>query len=435
MKHSDLQVNLHSQEVHEILSFIPHWIIRWGITLILGTIVFVLTGAWFIKYPEVVPAQVTITSRNPPRKVIARSSGNINLLVENGSRVKKNEQLGYIESSANFQDVFSLKAKIAGFNQFGDSLKEFIGSSKSQNLSLGELQSDFELFFQNVQSIQQFKNFNFHQRRINQLSGRINDYQHLNQSLNAKKWIAEKEYTINAQKLSMDSTLLKKDAISKKELDDARLVLFQNERSIESANIAILNNRLKIDELKSQVAELRLEHQQEQQELINSLTKSLELFRSRIATWEKQYVLTAPVAGNVTFFDVWSDEQFVKAGDEVMSVVPKEKKLFGVLKMPIARSGKVKEGQKINIRLSNYPYQQYGMLIGRVDKLSLVPKENNYLIYASLPNGLKTTYGKTLEFRQKMRGSAEIITKDLRLLEQIFYQMREFLVEYKLTMR
>ena len=42
----------------------------------------------------------------------------------------------------------------------------------------------------------------------------------------------------------------------------------------------------------------------------------------------------------------------------------------------------------------------------------------------SLPKGLETSYKKKIQFQQEMRGSADIITEDLRLLERIFYQFR-----------
>ncbi len=43
------------------------------------------------------------------------------------------------------------------------------------------------------------------------------------------------------------------------------------------------------------------------------------------------------------------------------------------------------------------------------------------------PQEMRTPYNKEIEFRQEMRGSAEILTKDLRLIEHFFYQFRELL--------
>ena len=81
-------------------------------------------------------------------------------------------------------------------------------------------------------------------------------------------------------------------------------------------------------------------------------------------------------------------------------------------------------GQKVNIYLKNYPYQEFGVLPGRVRSISLVPQDNRYAIEITLPAGLMTSYRKQLDFRQEMQGSAEIVTEDLRLLERIFYQVK-----------
>ena len=34
-------------------------------------------------------------------------------------------------------------------------------------------------------------------------------------------------------------------------------------------------------------------------------------------------------------------------------------------------------------------------------------------------------YDKEIEFKQEMRGTAEIITEDLRLIERFFYQLKD----------
>ena len=45
------------------------------------------------------------------------------------------------------------------------------------------------------------------------------------------------------------------------------------------------------------------------------------------------------------------------------------------------------------------------------------------MIDVSLPKKLITSYNKKIDFKQEMRGTAEIITEDLRLIERFFYQL------------
>ncbi len=65
------------------------------------------------------------------------------------------------------------------------------------------------------------------------------------------------------------------------------------------------------------------------------------------------------------------------------------------------------------------------MLTGTVKNISLIPNnEGLYLIDVDLSNKLVTTYNIQIDFKQEMRGEAEIITKDLRLIERFFYQLK-----------
>ena len=92
----------------------------------------------------------------------------------------------------------------------------------------------------------------------------------------------------------------------------------------------------------------------------------------------------------------------------------------------------IAKGQKVRLKLNNYPYQEFGQLIGEVTNISLIPTtisetQNAYFITISLPQDLITTYKKEITFTPEMTGTAEIITEDLRLLDRIFNKFRKVL--------
>jgi hypothetical protein len=84
----------------------------------------------------------------------------------------------------------------------------------------------------------------------------------------------------------------------------------------------------------------------------------------------------------------------------------------------------VQPGQAVHIRLDNFPWQEFGQLKGVVKSISAIPEEGNYLVEVALPQGLRTTYNRQLEFRQEMQGQAHIVVEDLRLLQRLVYQFR-----------
>ncbi|HES59568.1 MAG TPA: HlyD family secretion protein, partial [Caldithrix sp.] len=60
------KIEIRSDEVQEILGFIPHWIIRGGISVIFFIIILLFIGSWYFKYPDVISSNIIITTQNPP---------------------------------------------------------------------------------------------------------------------------------------------------------------------------------------------------------------------------------------------------------------------------------------------------------------------------------------------------------------------------------
>lgn len=78
--------------------------------------------------------------------------------------------------------------------------------------------------------------------------------------------------------------------------------------------------------------------------------------------------------------------------------------------------------------LENFPNAEFGVIQGQVSNISIIPDEEGfYSIDVDLPKNLITAYNKNIDFKQEMRGSAEIITEDLRLIERFFYQFKDIL--------
>jgi HlyD family secretion protein len=154
--------------------------------------------------------------------------------------------------------------------------------------------------------------------------------------------------------------------------------------------------------------------------------------RAQMNIWVNTYYLSSPVEGIATFTKFWSTNQSVVRDEPVISVVPRDPGEFiGRINLKMQRSGKVQEGQLVNIKLSGYPYLEYGMVRGIVKSKSLVPSGDAYVIEITLTDGLTTLYGKELEFTQNMQGIAEIITEDVRLLQRIVNPFRHMISKNK----
>jgi len=103
--------------------------------------------------------------------------------------------------------------------------------------------------------------------------------------------------------------------------------------------------------------------------------------------------------------------------------------LTGYVKLKMNYAGKIKTGQRVNLKFVCYPYFEYGIVKGVVSKISSVPTGDFFELEVSLPDQLVSTYGKRFEFKQELKGTAEIITEDQRLLLRILHPVKSIFNE------
>ncbi|MFN7654975.1 MAG: HlyD family efflux transporter periplasmic adaptor subunit [Cyclobacteriaceae bacterium] len=162
---------------------------------------------------------------------------------------------------------------------------------------------------------------------------------------------------------------------------------------------------------------------------ISTYANSLNELIAQSKKWKENYIFQAPVAGSLAYLGFIENDQFVDSGKPLFAVLPFSNQLVAIAEMPVTGAGKVKVGQEVNIRLHNYPSEQFGMLQGKIESISHVPEKEKYTVYISMPNGMTSSYNKPLVFRPQLYGDTEIITEDLRVLERVFYQVRKLLVQ------
>ncbi|MEN2398190.1 HlyD family efflux transporter periplasmic adaptor subunit [Flavobacterium sp. MC2016-06] len=416
---------LRSEEVQDILTKVPHWMIRWGTVLIFVIILMLFFVSWFIKYPDVVNTEIVITTNIPPEKIVSKSSGRIEaILVHNKSVVAKNSTLAIIENTANYKDVFLLKSIVDNYD-INDPKKTF-PFEKLKNKQLGEIESAFAVFQKDYQA--QELNEDLHPFEIEnraQLSEKVQIKERLD-ILQQQKTINESELQLQKNEIARFETLFNKGIISAQEMEAKKLSYLQAQKSYKSllTSISQLRSSL-IDNAKSS-QNSHVNSTKEEVNLGRNMAQSFYQLKKVIKDWELAYTLKSSVSGVVTFLQVWTENQTINVGDNVFSIIPNAKNSFvGKVKAPALNSGKIKVGQRVNIRLANFPDREFGVLNGKIQNISLVPdKDGNLLLDVALPNGLQTSYKKQIVFQQEMKGSAEIVTEDLRLIERILYQFK-----------
>ncbi len=307
------KIELRSEEVQEVMGQVPAWIVRWGVTVLFAVVLVLLVGSYFFKYPDVIATEMTLTSREPVVKVVARSSGKISgLYVFNGQDVKMDALLGVVENPARTEDVLRLKKLLARYMEEPERLSYYL---LQDVWLLGDIQPAY--------------------------------------------------------------------------------------MSLASKDVSARDYRASVGQL-----------------------------LAAIHAWEMSYCLVAPSDGRVQLLVQEAPNQYLSSGDVFARIVPNEGETWvGRALLPVQRSGKVKAGQRVIVRFTNFPDQEFGIVNGCLSSVSLVPTEDIYMVEIAFPDGLPTNYGKLLPVSHEMKATAEIVTDDLRLIERFFQPLKKILKE------
>ncbi|RFS26882.1 HlyD family efflux transporter periplasmic adaptor subunit [Chitinophaga silvatica] len=424
------KIELRSQEVQEIIGHIPHWVIRYGITSIFFVILSLLLMACIIKYPDIVYSRVTLTTFPPPISIIARSAGEIKLLVLDNDRVKKGQVLGYLKNTTDLEAVQYLSMKLEQLNLGSNQTDSILNSDYfDKNLRLGELQVYYNSLLKSIEDIKAFSRFQIDSIQIASLNNQIVSLHKINEKINIKKQIYLNDESITRRKFLLDSMLVNEKVFASLELDNSKRILFQSQLALEEINSSLINNNIQAEQLSNQIKQVTNSNFQLKSALHISLQNSLKQLESILSEWKQKYLLISQYNGTATFANLWTDNQFVNNNQEIMKIVPDvgPENIMVQAMVLISGSGKLEIGQQVNIKVDNYPYNEFGMLVGKIKSISLVPINNVYTVYVVLSDGLLTTQNKHLEFKQEMQGNAEIITRDMRLIERIFNNIRSLI--------
>jgi multidrug resistance efflux pump len=422
------KIELRSEEVQEILNKVPHWMIRWGNLLLLLLIVLLFIISWFVKYPDIISSEAIITTEIPPQKEFAKVTGKIDtIFVKDNHKVIKNQSLAIIENTANLNDVFYLKSVI-------DTIKYtkqlfYYPIDKMPILFLGEIENEYSLFENNY--IQYILNKELQPYSNDLKASKFSSFEQKRRLINLQnqKELNKKELLFKKKDLERNKSLFEKGVIAEKDYENKQLEYLQAERNYKNILSSISSLRERISNNNKTIKGTEISKIINGISLLKKVIQSFNQLKKSIKNWEIKYVLSSKINGKISYLNYWNKNQTVNQGDLVFTIIPSENSAFiAKLKTPAQNIGKVKIGQIANIKLTNFPDYEFGVLKGKVEKISeITDKEGFYTIDVSLPTNLITSYKKKIDFKQEMRGTADIITEDLRLMERFFYQFRNIL--------
>lgn len=418
-----------TEEIQHIIDRMPTKFGRWVTLLVIFIVLSTLTLGWVVKYHDIAIGVITINTDNAPVKLISNSAGKLKLYVQSGNAVKENEYLGYIYNSANVNNVIDLNKVLASFNiNYDENIHQTKRVLFNKKYFLGELNMKYFEFLNALNMLVNYQIDDLYEKQELSLKRILTEYKKMIKAVLLKSKYNKKNADFFKKFFSRDSTLLSNQAISEAEFNQSELQYLNALSANETSDYEVAKLLQEIENTESKLQQITIEKNEKSIQLKLEVISTFSNLKDNIKAWEEMYVFKTPVTGKIQFLKFWADNHYIQTGEQVFTVIPVDDQIYGQVNLPNTGSGKVKIGQEVIIKLDDYPYMEYGDIRGTVKEISLTTHTEktqdgeieNYLIHVKLPGKLITSYGKSLHNKHELRGTAEIITNNRRLIQRMF---------------
>ncbi|WP_277085997.1 HlyD family efflux transporter periplasmic adaptor subunit [Porphyromonas catoniae] len=424
-KKRDKVASTRLEEVQDIIERMPTYWVKWIALCTSALVGAILLLSFLIRYPDTIDGRISITASIAPVRLVAHTSGRLHLLKENHQHLEAGTVIGYIESGANYQHILLvdslLKSLMSGSEvQFPDSL--ILGE-------IGSAYNGFVLAYLQYLRIEESKSY-----VIMQQTQREKIYTDALIIANIAKELELRERVLKMSydQLQKDSILVEVHGLSQVEYKQKESAYLDQLESQVGLRSSMLMKQSEFSRGHIDLQRMQIEESQVKEEACaNYLARRSEL-SSILAQWQERYLQRVPIDGDLEYLGFWRENAFVQSGQELFSILPKHGQIIGEVMIPSFGAGKVKLGQTANVKVSNFPSDEYGILKGKVQSISRLSSRlrisndetEAYQVLITFPEGPKTNFGQILPLDFESKGTVEIITKPKRLIERIFDNLK-----------
>lgn len=414
-------IELRSDEVQEILSRPPHALVQYGISVITIVIIILFIGSFFFRYPDIITGEIIITTEKPPVWLIAKTTGRLrDLKIRDAQHVKQGTILAVIDNTASTNDILLLNnlLKDIVINETYCSIPETLLKS---TFELGIVQNSFSVFLRAVVNYTNFLNLNISNHDKTSLYQQIEHKKTYNKALIKQLELKKKDLQLSKKAFERDKILFAEKLISAYNLELAEQTYLNKQLDLQQFEATISISNVEAYQMTASVNKLFTQNKQEHIQLLSELQSAQRELNSTLENWMQTYALIAPLSGKIAFNTIWQSDQNINTGDKVFAIIPEiHGNYIGVVQITNTGAGKVKSGQKVNVKVAGYPYMEFGYIKGKTKSISLMANNSLYTVHIVFPEGLKTTVNKQLKFDGELSGTAEIITENRSLVERIY---------------
>lgn len=187
----------------------------------------------------------------------------------------------------------------------------------------------------------------------------------------------------------------------------------QYEKALRAGELTVLDTKRQIKELESQIADLQAEIAQNIK-LIGSLNFQLQ-----------QRTVRAPGNGTIFHLSVNNAGAVLQPGQMIAQIAPQEAPLVLRAQMTSRESGFLRVGMPVKLKFDAYPFQDYGIVEGRLSWVSPDSKitqaaegsVETFEVEVALDRTYIQTQNKRIDLTPGQTATAEVIVRQRRIID------------------
>lgn len=445
------------------------------------------TWAWFGTINEIGYARGELIHQGNVYKIHSVESGKIaHLAIEEGDTVEAGQILAELDTELERTEIDRLQQQIAAYEIQVVQTQSQIDQKRIESRTLAAI-SQADLEAHNAVMAQADNNASTIKSLIDRLNQDIAEAENRRQKLtvehvSVKEKIApelleqlQADIKANQNRLDRLKPLLEAGAISQdflyqaeRELSNSKNALLRtqmsdrDDRTVDSERIfeveqsqrdwqsRLTENQGQLEQaqaekerLLAQFAQKKAEGEQNQlqiQEQIQQLEVELTQLQAKITetrnlvsaakTQLEQRFLYAPVEGVVLSLNIDRSGEVIQPGQTLAEVAPKSAALVLRANLPTQEAGFIELGMPVQVKFDSYPYQEYGLIAGKITSISPDTKSDEHLgkvykVEISLEKNYVTQNHEKVYFKPGQTASAEIIIRRRRIIDIMLDPIRQ----------
>lgn len=341
----------------------------------------------------------------------------------------------YIKNSASRSDINIFKNFVSSYQE-SDKSNFVLTNITPKHLQVGDLQPQYAQFNLIYNQYRQVLNSSNTKSQIKTLYDEIARTNDLIVLQNREKEFFNQELLLKSKDRLRQEELNSEDLVSDVDFEASLIIETQLLRQGESMNKELVQNQIKLDQLKLQIDQLQESRTNQINEYQFQLENIINTFWEKYASWKLKHIISAEQAGIINYSKYLTEGQTINPNQTVAHLFDSGNG-GNLIVVPVQSKGisELKRGAKAIIKIDAYPYKQYGVLIGSLDNISDVPlvQQNDQELYEAtilLPEKLTTDHGQEVLVSPKMKVSVDFITENKSIFSRLFAPLVDMLTSH-----